>query len=99
MPQHVCYGTATPSGVVNNRGSFGAEAVLSEATRAGVAFTYKSYWPKRGGGAISTPQRPSATLTWGERLRSTTTVSRSSASADLARNLRDRNDNREMHSR
>ena len=46
--------------VVNARGDFEAEAAVSEATRPGVAFTYKSYWPKRGGGAninVTTAER------------------------------------------
>ena len=37
----------------NDRGSFLAEAVVDDATRAGVAFTYKSYWPKRSSGCTN----------------------------------------------
>jgi anaerobic selenocysteine-containing dehydrogenase len=32
--------------VRNDRGSFEGQAILSEAARPGVAFTYKSHWPK-----------------------------------------------------
>ena len=35
----------------NDRGSFSAVVAVSDATRAGVAFTHKSYWPKHNGGA------------------------------------------------
>jgi anaerobic selenocysteine-containing dehydrogenase len=47
--------------VRNDRGSFEGEAVLTDATRPGVVFTYKSHWPKLVEGGMNpnatTPQR------------------------------------------
>ena len=36
---------ATRVRVLNDRGEFEAEAVVDDAARPGVAFTFKSYWP------------------------------------------------------
>jgi len=36
--------------VSNDRGAFSAEVVVTDDTRPGVAFTQKSYWPKKTGG-------------------------------------------------
>lgn len=42
-----------PVRVYNDRGSFLAEAMIDDATRPGVAFTYKSFWPKRSRGGAN----------------------------------------------
>jgi anaerobic selenocysteine-containing dehydrogenase len=39
--------TADAIRIFNDRGEFFAEAVVDDAARPGVAFTYKHYWPKR----------------------------------------------------
>lgn len=42
--------TGDPIRVWNDRGEFLAEAAISDATRPGVAYTFKAYWPKRSPG-------------------------------------------------
>ena len=42
-----------PIRVYNDRGSFLAEALINDATRPGVAFTYKSFWLKRSRGGAN----------------------------------------------
>jgi anaerobic selenocysteine-containing dehydrogenase len=37
----------------NDRGDFAAEAVVDEAARPGVAFTFKSYWPGLSHGGVN----------------------------------------------
>ncbi|MEZ5101319.1 MAG: molybdopterin-dependent oxidoreductase [Thermoleophilia bacterium] len=53
--------TGDPIRVFNDRGAFEAEALVDDAAREGVAFLYKSHWPKlvRGGlnANATTPQR------------------------------------------
>jgi anaerobic selenocysteine-containing dehydrogenase len=42
-----------PVRVHNDRGAFLAQAAVDDATRPGVAFTYKAYWPKRSRGGAT----------------------------------------------
>ncbi|MBM3679236.1 MAG: nitrate reductase, partial [Actinobacteria bacterium] len=49
-----------PIRVFNDRGAFEGIVAVTDATRPGVAFTYKSHWPKLVGGAnanATTPER------------------------------------------
>ncbi|MEA2249497.1 MAG: hypothetical protein QOH46_4026 [Solirubrobacteraceae bacterium] len=53
--------TGDPVRIFNDRGAFFADAVVDDAARPGVAFTYKHYWPKRSvaGATVNatTPER------------------------------------------
>jgi anaerobic selenocysteine-containing dehydrogenase len=53
--------TGDPIRIFNDRGEFFADALVDDAARPGVAFTYKHYWPKRSVAGTSvnatTPER------------------------------------------
>jgi anaerobic selenocysteine-containing dehydrogenase len=53
--------TGDPVRIFNDRGAFFADALVDDAARPGVAFTYKHYWPKRSVAGMTvnatTPER------------------------------------------